>query len=116
MAMVTVGEFELVALIDTRKRAADVFEFLIHVVRHFRQSDHHRQNANRRNEHEFGGNDDTGFVVVELFDELRHSQIPFAKEKERCGMLCCLCSMSRRVDGRDVKQPECHVRKSAMIS
>ena len=83
-----------VGLLHGTECGADVFEFVVDVEGDFRKTDDETEDGDGRNQDEFGGDDETGFVAIQLADEVRHVCLPGRGIEGSC-------------DGRPVKQGEC---------
>ena len=77
VSLVTAGPLGVVALLNAAEGGTAVFEFVVDVERDFAQSDDQTQNCDRGDQDQFGGNDETGFVVLQGGDELEHLRVSF---------------------------------------
>ena len=62
-AFVTLRTGHRVTLAQLAEGTADIFQFVVDVVRDFRQPNDHRQHANRGDQHQFGRDDETVVVI-----------------------------------------------------
>jgi len=70
-ALVSAAAARVIALLDRSEGRPDVFEFVVDVERDFGEADDQSEHDDRRDEHEFGGNNEAIFVV-EQCAEARH--------------------------------------------
>ena len=74
-ALVAADRLGVVALLDTAKGRADIFEFVVDVQRNLAETDDQTEDRDGRNQHQFRRDNETGFVILKGSDELEHGRV-----------------------------------------
>jgi len=69
-----------VGLVEGTDGVGDVVQFGVHGDGHFTESNDKTENGNGRDQHEFGRNDETSFVIPQGIQAI-HVRVPFVREE-----------------------------------
>ena len=72
-----VGSVDVERLVDRAEGGSDVFEFVVDSVGDFSKTDDDSENRDRGNQNQLSRNNEAGFVVDQLCEDVRHGVLSF---------------------------------------